>query len=456
MKKNKSGKSVKSICVIGAWHLGCIVSACLADMRNKVNVVDFDKNTIKNLQSGNPPLFEPGLEKLIKKNLKLKRLNYFMNFQEALKNADLIFITFDTPVNDKDKSDLRPIFNACNMIAKYSSNKKPYIVISSQIPVGTSRILKKYISRKNPELSPCILYNPENLRLGRAINTFMKPDRIVIGEEKKGDAKKLLHLYKKIKSPKLVMNLKSAEMVKHALNSFLAVSVSFINEIANLCELTGANINNVVTALKSDRRIGSEAFLNPGLGFAGGTLARDLQVLLSTGRKHHVKTQMIKAAIDVNKRRTRDVLRKIKREFPKLKGLKGALLGLTYKPGTSTLRRSISLMLASEMSKSGIKIRAYDPKVSKWDGKSSYKRFIKLCKDPYDAAKTADFLILATEWPEFKSLNFGRIERLMSTGSTNGRCPVLVDTKNILNPEKIIKKGFNYIGTGVSFKRDEA
>ena len=452
IKTKRTNRLAKKICVIGTWHLGCVVSACLAHMGNIVCGVDFDKKIISDLQKGIPPLHEPHLEALIRKNIKEGRLKFFHDFQKALKDADYIFITFDTPVNNKDESDLRPIFHACNEIANHTNSTKPYIVVSSQVPVGTCRQLKKIISKTNPKLVPDVLYNPENLRLGKAIDTFMQADRIIIGAEKKDVAKKLVSLYKQIKCPKFVMNLESAEMVKHALNSYLALSISFINEIANLCEISRANIRDVVLALKSDKRIGKQAFLNPGLGFAGGTLARDLQVLRSIGKKNKVETKMVQATLDVNRKRIKHILEKIKKSFLKLKGLRGGILGLTYKPGTSTLRRSISVELAKEMLKKGIKVKAYDPMVSKLNKNGSYTKKIQLSKTPYDAAKGSQFLLIATEWPEFKDLNFSRICKLMAKVSSSNIRPVLIDTKNMLDPSLVLKAGFEYLGTGVTLK----
>ena len=442
----------KKICVIGTWHLGCVVSACLSEMGNIVYGVDFDKKIITNLSKGVPPIFEPKLEQLIKKNIKKDRLKYVHNFQSALKEADYIFITFDTPVDNKDKSNLTPIYQACTKIAKYITTTSPYIVISSQLPVGTSRALVQFIRKKNPKLFPTILYNPENLRLGKAIDIYMSPDRIIIGAENKSDAKKLISLFNRIKSPKLIMSLESAEMVKHALNSYLAMSVSFINEIANICEFCLANISDVVRGLKSDQRIGEKAFLNPGLGFAGGTLARDLQVLLSLGRKNKIETKIIKAALDVNHKRIKHVLKRIRKQFPKLKGLRGGILGLTYKPGTSTLRRSISLELANEMLQNGIKVKAYDPMVPVWPVNELHRKNILLCKTPYEAARDSQFLLVATEWPEFKNLDFSQIRRLMLAKNSKKQAPVLIDTKNMLDPSMLTQKGFHYLGTGITLK----
>jgi len=443
---------MNKICVIGTWHLGCVVSACLSEMDHEVRGVDFDHGIISNLQKGIPPLFEPGLEALIKKNMKKRRLSFHHDFQTALKDVQAIFIAFDTPVNDRDCSDLKPIYDACEKIAKHASHEKILIVVSSQVPVGTCRKLKSFMTAKNVRLEPDVVCNPENLRLGKAIDTFLSPDRIVIGAETKETAQKLVQLYDKINSPKLVMSLESAEFVKHALNSYLAMSISFINEIADLCENSSADIRDVVRALKSDGRIGQQAFLSPGLGFAGGTLARDLQVLIQTGKEKRIQTKIVQAALDVNRKRTKTVLKKIQKSFAKLKGLRGGIMGLTYKPGTSTLRRSIAIELAKQMTEKGIKIKAYDPMVRDFKENGTALRRIRLCKNAYDVAKGSEFLVIATEWPEFRKLDFPRIRSLMRNKNSNSHRPVLIDTKNLLNPEMLVQEGFEYLGTGVNLK----
>lgn len=446
-RSNSSAKKVK-ICVIGTWHLGSIASACLAEMGNYVCGVDFDKRIITRLEHDITPVYEPGLKELIDKNEKNGRLHYTKDFKTALNDADYIFITFDTPVNDKDQVNLKLIFRACRMIAKHSPNTKPFIVISSQVSVGTCRMLKQFIQKENPKLEPEILYNPENIRLSNAIETFIKPDRIVIGAESKSACQKLILLYHKIKCPKFVMSLESAEMVKHALNSYLATSVSFINEIANLCEATQANITDVIKSLKTDGRIGKQAFLNPGLGFGGGTLARDLQDLIQIGEKKNVETRLLKTVLDINHKRINYVIKKIRKLFPKLNGLKGGILGLTYKPGTNTLRRSISLELAKQMVKKGVRIKAFDPMVFKRIDNNFYKNHIHICKTPYEVAKGSQFLLIATECPEFKDLNYRRIYKLMQNENPNS-CPVLIDVKNMLDPSILLREGFKYLGTGV-------
>jgi len=242
------------ICVIGLWHLGCVVSSCLANAGYKVCGVDFDAETINNLKKGKPPLYEPGLKELLIKNIKRKSISFTDSFQNALNGANFIFLTFDTPVDKNDKLDLSIIYNACEKIAKFAP-KRFTLVIMSQIPVGTSKVLKEFILKKNKGLSFKVVYNPENLMLGQALKRFIEPDRLIVGLEDEAIKEKIEKLYSFIKAPKIYMNSNSAEMVKHAVNSYLAGSISFINEIADLCEVTGANIQDYKNKIKNGREI---------------------------------------------------------------------------------------------------------------------------------------------------------------------------------------------------------
>ena len=335
-------KVKNKICVIGLWHLGCVVSSCFADAGHKVCGVDFSPEIINNLKKGKLPLYEPGLEELLVKNLKSKRISFTNSFKDALKEANFIFLTFDTPVDEKDNLDLSIIYNACKEIAKYAPEKFT-LVIMSQIPVGTSKILKEFILKRNERTSFDIAYSPENLRLGQALETFKNPDRLILGLENETMKKKIERLYSFIKSPKIYMDLNSSEMVKHAINSYLAGSISFINEIASLCEVTDANAMKVAEGMKSDKRIGKYSFLNPGLGFSGGTLARDVQTLRKIGKRKGIKTEMLGSIMKVNQEQNKKIIKKIKNIFGSISKLNITILGLTYKPGTSTLRRSASL-----------------------------------------------------------------------------------------------------------------
>lgn len=423
--------------VIGLWHLGCVVSACLAEAGNEVTGGDFDQEILSGLKKGKPPLFEPGIEDLIGKNLAEGRLQYTDEFSEIIPGREFIFITFDTPVDEQDRSDLTVIERAIDEIARYA-DREMVIVISSQLPVGTSRRLQEILKKKNKNRLE-IVYSPENLRLGDAIKTFREPDRIVIGADSVWAGDRLERLYGFVSSPKLRMDLNSAEMTKHALNSFLAASVSFINEIADLTEIGGADIRQVVHAMKTDRRIGPNAFLNPGMGFAGGTLARDIQVLRELGRKDRRPTRILDAVLLVNQERIQDIKEKVSQRYPKLEKIQLGLLGLTYKPKTSTLRRSMALALAREFLKEGAWVQAFDPMIQE---AAPETEGIRICRTPYEAAEGAHALILATEWPEFREIDFVQVKQRMKE-------PFLMDTRNFLNPELMASLGFKYQGIGV-------
>jgi len=375
---------------------------------------------------------------LISKKKKRKTLNFTNSFSESFDRANFIFLTFDTPVDNQDKSNLSILYKVCDEIAKFAPKKFTLVVIS-QIPVGTSRKFKKYILSKNKNLSFDVVYNPENLRLGQALNGFIKPERVIVGLEKNITKKKIEDLYSFIKSPKIYMDLDSAEMVKHAINSYLANSISFINEMASLCEATNVDVRDVVNGMKSDKRIGKYAFLSPGLGFAGGTLGRDIQVLRKIGRDSGVKTYLADAVIKINEDRKKILLKKIKKNFPSIKKINIGILGLTYKAGTSTLRRSMALEIVKELIKNGANVSAFDPMINT---KIEKIKELKVLNDPYKVANGSDLLILMTAWPEFRNLDFKRIKRIM-------RKPIIIDMRNFLKPEKLKKLLFNYYGVGI-------
>ena len=295
------------VAVIGMWHLGCTASVGLAEAGYIVTGVDFDKKTIDNLKINTPPLFEPGLADLVKKNSRAGRLNFTGDFKSALREKKFIIIAFDTPVNNQDQPDASVLYKACKEIAKYASDGC-IIIIMSQVPVGVCRDMKKFILKRRPTMKCEIVYNPENLRLGQAIKTFLEPDRVIIGLENESMRKTIEKFYKVINAPKLYMDLESAEMVKHATNCFLAMSISFINEIADICEITGADVRKVVEGLKADGRIGAQAFLSPGIGYAGGTLGRDIAVLRGLGKAGKLKVRLINAVREVNRNRQKKLI----------------------------------------------------------------------------------------------------------------------------------------------------
>jgi len=428
----------KEICVIGIWHLGAVYSACLADLGYLVIGVDNDAGRVKELNKGIPPLFEPGLQELITSNITAKRLGYTTNLAQAVKEASYILITFDTPVNDQDEIDLSEIFDTAERLAGCLENNA-IILVSSQVPVGTCEQIKALIQKKNPTIDIDIAYIPGNLRLGQAINCFKKPQRIVVGADDNATLKAVADLFSVVEAPVLTMNLRSAEMTKHAVNAFLATSISFGNEIANICDEVGADAIKVATALRSEGRIGNKIPLFPGLGFAGGTLARDLKVLKKIGKEKGYETLLIDSVLAVNQRQNGVVVRKLERLYGSVQGLTIGILGLTYKPGTSTLRRSAALEIIKELVTRGAKVKAYDPKA---DMNEIHEHIeFEFCTDVSTVASNSDALVLITEWPEFKELDYDRLKHIMKK-------PVFIDTKNLLDSEQMAAEGFSYFGIG--------
>lgn len=427
---------MKKVGVLGLWHLGCVYSACLAEQRFNVVGFDFDKKVISNLQKGIPPLFEPGLEELVKKNLN-NNLSFTNLVKEAITNKDYVFVTLDTPVNNHDVVSLS-LFNKLVGEVVRNIQSKTTLVISSQVPIGTCRRIQKQLKlagRDNP-----VLYFPENLRLGQAIGGFLKPDRIVLGGNENGH-KQFLSDFAFLKAPVLEMSLESAEMSKHALNSYLALMISFCSEISDLCEYLGADAIDVMKALKTDQRVSVQAPLSPGIGFAGGTLGRDLQTLKMISKKIEYVPKLIKATYQVNKDRLPHIAEKISSILGSLKKREIGLLGLTYKPNTNTLRRSQSLELASLLQGLGAEVRAIDPAIND----SSALRSLRVYQQYNEFFKGLDAIVLMTWWEEFKRLNPDDFSSLMKK-------KVVFDTRNFLDKNAYKKAGFLYVGIGEGVK----
>jgi UDPglucose 6-dehydrogenase len=436
VKRNRIG-------VIGTWHLGTVVSACLAERGYSVVAADNNASTIEALNKGTPPLFEPGLEELIKRNLKANRLSYTTGIGAAVKGCRHVLITYDTPVDENDDIDLSVIFNTVKELAGYIENGS-VITVSSQVPVGTCERLKAIIQKLNPPLDFDIAYSPENLRLGQAVERFLNPDRIVIGAESDATLDKVAKLFSVIEAPVIRMNLRTAEMTKHAVNALLATSISFANEMGNLCDEVGADAAKVAQALGSDIRIGPYLPLSPGSAFGGGTLARDLKVLQELGDQHNYPTWLINGVLHVNEQQKKLVIRKLEKIYGSVGKLKVGVLGLAYKAGTSTLRRSTALEIIGRLVYGGASVKAYDPKADA--AELRVHREFEFCPDPYQTADNSDALIIATDWPEFRELDFDLIKSMMKK-------PVLIDAKNMLDGKPLLAKGFLYsgVGTGLDY-----
>jgi UDPglucose 6-dehydrogenase len=387
-----AGGALLKVCVYGLWHLGCVTAACLAHAGHDVIGLDDDAATIAKLQSGQAPLFEPGLDELIRDSANLR---FTTDADDAARDADVLWITFDTPVDEDDRADVAFVTSRIEIIAM-KAKRGVLVIVSSQLPVGTIRALESRVGRD--DLSFASL--PENLRLGKAIEVFTKPDRVVAGTRDEQARRTIAELLAPFTDRIEWMSVESAEMTKHALNAFLATSVVFINEIAVLCEQAGADAKEVERGLKSESRIGPRAYLSPGSAFAGGTLARDIAFLSELGASAGRTPPLIasvKTSNDVHKQWTRTKLQSL---LGDLRGRRIAVWGLTYKPGTDTLRRSSAVELCRWLVAEGVSVRAHDPAVKSLPEDLP----IELSASAADAARDADAVVVATEWPEYRSL----------------------------------------------------
>ena len=426
-----------NISVFGLWHLGCVTAACLADKGYSVTGLDAESKTVENLNAGKPPLFEPGLEELIDKGMKTGRLR-FTGDKSEVRACDIIWVAFDTPVDENDRADVAFVENEVKSIFPYIREGTD-IIISSQMPVGSTGRLEKSFNAIYPGKRISFYYSPENLRLGKAIDAFTKPARIIAGKRPDADNVRINTILKSFCDRIEWMSTESAEMTKHALNAFLATSVTFINELAEICEKVGADAKEVERGLKSEPRIGPGAYLGPGSAFAGGTLARDIEFLKAIGKEFNIQTHLfsaVRASNDAHKTWTE---RKVKELCGILKGKRIAMMGLTYKPGTDTLRRSGAVELCRWLHGEGCIIQAHDPAVKNLP--EDLLPVINLSQSPLEAAQDASALIIATEWKDYRELKPGEIIPLM-------REPNVVDPNGFLRTLFENQPGIKYAAVG--------
>lgn len=426
------------ICIVGLWHQATVLSACFADMGHKVITVGDDAATVDSLNRGHPPVHEPDLDRLLRCQLRAGRLRFSSDYSQALAQAEFVFIAIDTPVDDQDEPELETVFEAARTVGRFRSGDI-VLCVTSQVPVGTCERLAALVCEQKPAGRCDLAYIPEFLRLSEAVKTFFHADRFIIGSQERAVAERVAELYRPLKRPILLTGLRSAEMAKHASNTYLAAAISFINEISDLCDRVGADAIEVATAMKLDRRIGPHAFLSPGLGFAGGTLGRDIRALQELGRRHGCRMRLMDTVMSINRERANVVRQRLLQRYDSLKGVRVGVLGLTYKPGTSTLRRSVAQEIIAGLVEEGAEVRAYDPLADLKDAGSLPKFTVSL--DPYALAEGCDALVLVTEWDGILDLDWDRLRSAM-------RQPVFIDTRNLFNPEKMLQAGFAYSGIG--------
>lgn len=430
-----------NICVIGTGYVGLVAGACLADMGNNVICVDNNEEKISQLKNGIIPIYEPGLDELVKSNVLEARLDFSTDLKTAVEKSLVCFIAVGTPQGEDGSADLQYVFNVAKSIAK-SMNDYKVIVDKSTVPVGTAEKVSEMI-KENTNYDFDVVSNPEFLKQGNAVNDFLSPDRVVIGS----NSDKATQIMQEIYAPffrtgnrVIVMDVKSAEMTKYAANSFLAVKISYANEIANLCEKVGADAEMVRIGMTTDSRIGNK-FLFPGLGYGGSCFPKDVKALIKTGAENGCDMSIIKSADETNKKQRALFVDKITKKFgDNLAGKTFAVWGLAFKPKTNDMREAPAITIINNLSKLGAKINAYDPKATE-EAKFYFKDTITYVKSSYEALENADALLLLTEWNEFRRPDFDRMKNLLKT-------PIIFDGRNQYNKERLQSRGFECIQIG--------
>jgi len=427
-----------NICIVGAGYVGLVTGACFADLGNKVVCVDNDRKKIEMLKKSKIPFYEKGLQDMVRRNVKAKRLSFSCSIKEGVQKSLVIFICVGTPPRPDGEADLSSVEHVAMDVAKGLRSYR-LIVEKSTVPVETGKWVEHTIKiniKKNVKFD--VASNPEFLREGTAITDFLHPDRIVIGVESKKAEKILLDLYKQIDAEVVVTDIKSAELIKHASNSFLATKISFINSVANVCERTGADITKVAYGMGLDRRIGKN-FLNAGVGYGGFCFPKDLDAFMHISGKLGYDFGILKAARKVNEEQKALFVRKIEEALWIMKGKTIGILGLSFKPQTDDMRFAPSVDIINALRQDGAKIKAYDPQAM--NKAHSILNGVTFCKDMYEAAHNSDALGIITEWHEFEVMDLGRIKKLMKN-------PLIIDGRNIFDPKRMRELGFKYTSIG--------
>ena len=427
--------------VIGTGYVGLVVGTCFAESGNDVICVDNDERKLKMLKKGESPIYEPGLTDLLKKNISEKRLTFTGDLEMAVKKTDIIFLALPTPQAEDGSADLQHVLAVSKKIGKHMNSYK-VIVNKSTVPVGTADKVREIVASQTKQEFD-VVSNPEFLKEGAAVNDFMKPDRIVIGSRSPKALAIMQDLYApfvRTGNPLILMDERSSELTKYAANSFLATKVSFMNEVANLCERVGADVDMVRKGMGTDARIGLQ-FLFAGVGYGGSCFPKDVSALLNTSRSHKYPFRILDAVEAVNHLQKLVIVEKVKSHFgDRLKGCHIALWGLSFKPNTDDIREAPSLTIIEALLKEGAKLQVHDP-VAMEETKRRIGNVVKYFDNNYDALKGAEALIVVTEWNEFRRPDFDRMKTLLKT-------PVIFDGRNIYDPKIMREKGYTYYGIG--------
>lgn len=437
------------VTVFGAGHLGLVSTVCMANFGINVICVDTDENKIERLKRGKLPIYEPGLDSLLERNLKIERIKFTINAKKAIEESDIIFIDVGTPSAEDGQAEMKYVYKVAETIGEYINSYK-VIVCKSTVPVGTGKRIKSIISQgikeRDVKFGFDIVSNPKFLRTGKAIQDFIHPDRIIIGVENKKAEEVMKRVYTRLFTnniPFVVTDIETAEMAKYASNAFLSTKITLINEIANLCEKVGANVKEVASAMGLDPRIGPE-FLEAGPGYGGSCFSKDTKALVAMADKHGTKMDLVKAVISTNEEQKKLSVKKLETELNGLEGKNIGILGISFKPETDDLRESPSLTIIKGLVEKGASIRVYDPQSMK-EAKAIFTEIedrILFCKHAYDTAEGVDALMIITEWHEFKNMDLVLLKKIMNNH-------VFYDARNIYTRTEVEGMGFKYIGTGV-------
>jgi UDPglucose 6-dehydrogenase len=435
---------MKNIAVIGTGYVGLVTGTCFADLGNKVTCIDIDERKIETLREGKTPIYEPGLEEVIRRNVEAGRLCFSISYAEGLANAEYVFIAVGTPSGVDGEADMQYVRMAAETIAQ-TMDHELIIINKSTVPVGTGDWVADIIRKHQPSPVPfSVVSCPEFLREGSALADFMNPDRVVLGSMERDAAEKVAQLHLPLRAPIMITDLRTAEMIKYASNAFLATRISFINEISNICEKVGADVKEVAAGMGYDKRIG-RAFLDAGVGYGGSCFPKDVKALEYMGLLHGAHPALLRAVMDINRDQRRLVVYKLRDLLSALEGKRVGLLGLAFKPNTDDMREAPSIEVAHLLQQEGVDVRAYDP-VSMAVAERVMPG-VEMRKNPYELAEGCDALVLMTEWNEFKHLDLPRLRALMRT-------PVIVDGRNVYEPRAMWEAGFLYRGIGRGYNHD--
>ena len=442
----KGVKQLK-IAMFGTGYVGLVAGVCFADAGNKVICVDIDGEKIRKLQDGQVPIYEPGLDELLKSALKHKRIDFTTDKKMAVKESEVIFIAVGTPEGEDGSADLSHVLDVAKFIAENMMSEK-IVVLKSTVPVGTSTKVSTLMSQST-KVPFEIVSNPEFLKEGASIQDFLKPDRVIIGCESAKARNVMGELYApfvKNGKPVIFMKNKAAELTKYAANAFLATKISFINELARLCDLVGADVDEVKRGFTSDSRI-NPAFFYPGVGYGGSCFPKDVKALVKTAEQVGLKLEVVNAAGLANEKQMKVVTEKVRKHYSRLSGLTLAIWGVAFKPRTDDVREAPAFAIIEELLADGVKIKAYDPAAME-KAKKHFGNKIELCSESHEALKNADGLIVVTEWNEFRSPDFEAMKSLMKQ-------KVIFDGRNIFDPVSLRKLGFSYYSIGRDSLRSE-